>query len=112
MTPVPLLMIQWASVRIVRESISVPVQLAPPGGGIAGLNSATTFGWVLVVSQYCAIPPAAAAAGSLRLTALAGWAIERAMDGVPLTQIAERRAIVRKRLSDDLNVSLPASLGR
>src|SRR5262245_11504418 len=47
------------------------------------------------------MPPTAAATRSLMTMALAGWAIERAMAAVPLSSIAERRAIAPERLSDN-----------
>jgi hypothetical protein len=37
-------------------------------------------------------------------TALAGWVIERAMAAVPLSKIAERRAIAPERLPGDIGV--------
>src|ERR1700745_336928 len=40
----------------------------------------------------------------------AGWAIERAMAAVPLSRIAERRAIAAERLADDVGGSQPPAL--
>src|SRR5215510_7115007 len=40
----------------------------------------------------------------------AGWAIERAMAAVPLSRIAERRAIAPERLADDVGGSQPPAL--
>jgi hypothetical protein len=42
--------------------------------------------------------------------ALAGCAIARAMAAVPLSRIADRRAIVPERLSDDVGGSQPPAL--
>src|SRR5262245_12857502 len=56
------------------------------------------------------MPPNSAASGSLTTMAPAGWAIERAMAAVPLSRIAERRAIAPERLADDVGGSQPPAL--
>jgi hypothetical protein len=85
---------QWAAVRMVRESINVPVQCCLPWLS----TNVTTLGNWFVPKTNSGLPTWA----SLMVMARAGWLTDSARAAVPPSRIAERRAIAPERLSDDL----------